>query len=142
MTYTLIIFISSLRQFFHLVIIISRLLKDKINRHIIIKDHMVYKDFVISQVEKINSKHKIKPRKTLLSVALTSGLKKISLPSFLIYIFLLISLYVTLNFDNIAFYFAKQSYEKYFNYDNMVLQTKLLPFYYEMGSVSVLGLIL
>lgn len=32
--------------------------------------------------------------------------------------------------------------EKYFNYDNMVLQIKLLPFYYEMGSVSVLGLIL
>lgn len=93
------------------------LLKNKINRHIIIKDHMVYKDFVISQVEKINSKHKIKPRKTLLSVALTSGLKKISPSSFLIYIFLLISLYVTLNFDNIAFYFAKQSYEKYFNYD-------------------------
>ena len=33
-------------------------------------------------------------------------------------------------------------FEKYFNCDNMMLQVKLLHFYYEMGSVSVLGLIL
>ena len=98
------------------------LFEGKIDHFIYIEDYKILIDTIINDIDNNNKKSKEKDRKSLYYISILQGLKKISISSFLMFLLTVICLYITLNFNDIFIYFAKDSYLKYLDYDVVLIK--------------------
>lgn len=101
------------------------LFKDKVDKIITIENKTIKSISIINDIE--TKKYIAKPNneKKQLNIFLYNGLKKISIYSFLIYLIMIINIFVSLNFNDIFLYFARQSYQKYYDYDVLYVKNNV-----------------
>lgn len=98
------------------------LFKDRVDKIITIENKTISNISIINDIETRKYKVKINDEKNPLNIFLYNGLKKISIFSFLIYLIMIINIFISLNFNDIFLYFAKQSYQKYYDYDVLYIK--------------------
>ncbi len=100
----------------------NQLLNNKIDHFIYLEEHKIKENKIINDITNFKLKDNKKIGKSLIFVALTQGFKKISIPLLIIYILTIICFFISLNFQKIFLFYAKQSYEKYFDYDVLLVK--------------------
>lgn len=96
--------------------------KDKINHFIYLENGKI-KSESISENNNILVKNKRKRKsKNNFSLFLFEGIKKITIPSFLIFISLIICFFITFSFQDIFTFIAKKSYENYYDYQLLLVK--------------------
>ena len=101
------------------------LFKDKVDKIITIENKTIKNISIINDIEAKKYKVKDNVEKNPLNIFLYNGLKKMSIFSFLIYLIMIINIFVSLNFNDIFIYFAKQSYQKYYDYDVLYIKNNI-----------------
>ncbi|MDY2888001.1 MAG: ATP-binding cassette domain-containing protein [Candidatus Caccosoma sp.] len=101
------------------------LFKDKVDKIITIENKTISNILIINDINTKKCKVKANIEKNPLNIFLYNGLKKISIFSFLIYLIMIINIFISLNFNDIFLYFAKQSYQKYYDYDVLYIKKNI-----------------
>ncbi len=93
------------------------LFEGKINRLISIENHKIIQDDVFSELQNTNIHFTEKKRKNFYANAIFFGFKKFSFSLLIVNILTVLCFYISLSFQDIFHYFAKKSYQKYFDYN-------------------------
>lgn len=96
----------------------QELFTNKVDKIIKLENSKIKSITTVNDINNIKNKRQNKNvLKPLFHVSFINGIKKLTLSSFINYYILLICFFVFFSFKDISYYFAKQSYEKYFDYD-------------------------